>query len=58
MIMIRAIFFDFDGTILSHTTKQVPDSAMYALNQLKKQGILTIVATGRHITEIQEFDFS
>ena len=55
--MIRAIFFDFDGTILSHTTKQVPDSAMYALNQLKKQGILTIVATGRHITEIQEFDF-
>lgn len=55
--MIRAIFFDFDGTILSHTTKLVPDSAIYALNQLQKQGILTIVATGRHITEIEEFDF-
>ena len=48
--MIRAIFFDFDGTILSHTTKLVPDSAIYALKQLQKQGILTIVATGRHIT--------
>lgn len=55
--MIKAIFFDFDGTILSHTTMSVPASAKEALYQLQKQGILTIVATGRHITELEEFDF-
>lgn len=55
--MIKAIFFDFDGTIFSHTTNQVPRSAKKALFQLKEKGILTILATGRHITEIEEFDF-
>ncbi|WP_296241663.1 Cof-type HAD-IIB family hydrolase [uncultured Faecalicoccus sp.] len=55
--MIKAIFFDFDGTILSHSTMRVPASAKKALQALQKQGILVIVATGRHITEIEEFDF-
>lgn len=55
--MIKAVFFDFDGTILSHSTMSVPHSAKKALRSLQKQGILVIVATGRHITEIEEFDF-
>ena len=52
--MIKAIFFDIDGTLLSHKTNQVPASTFKALTMLKDKGIYTFAATGRHITEIQE----
>lgn len=52
--MIKAIFFDIDGTLLSHKTHQVPPSTYQAFQQLKDKGIHTFVATGRHISEIQE----
>lgn len=47
--MIKAIFFDIDGTLLSHKTLSVPDSARRALDALREKGILTFLATGRHI---------
>ena len=37
--MIKAIFFDIDGTLLSHTTRSVPYSTQIALQHLKEKGI-------------------
>lgn len=51
--MIKAAFFDVDGTLLSHATKQVPASARRALEQLRAAGIQCVVATGRHICQFQ-----
>ena len=50
--MIKAIFFDVDATLLSHTTKSVPNSTRQALRQLREKGIKTVIATGRHMTEL------
>lgn len=49
--MIKAAFFDIDGTLMSHRTKQVPRSAREAIRKLQEQGILCLVATGRHICQ-------
>ena len=52
--MIKAIFFDIDGTLFSHTTKSIPSSCDKALKKLKEKGILIFVATGRHKSELKE----
>lgn len=52
--MIKAAFFDIDGTLLSHRTKRVPESARRAIDQLRAQGIRCIVATGRHISQFDD----
>ena len=52
--MIKAIFFDIDGTLLSHSTQSVPESTKLALQLLKEKGIYTFIATGRHISEIRD----
>lgn len=46
--MIKAAFFDIDGTLVSFKTHKVPESTVEALNALHKKGIKTFVATGRH----------
>ena len=45
---IKAIIVDVDGTLLSHTNRQIPESARSALRAAKEQGILLFIATGRH----------
>lgn len=55
--MIRAVFFDFDGTLYSHTAKQVPESTIRAIDALQKQGIYCVLATGRHTSELQALHF-
>ena len=52
--MIKAIFFDIDGTLLSHQSQEVPTSTKLALKQLKEKGIYTFIATGRHISEMKD----
>lgn len=52
--MIKAVFFDIDGTLLSHKTMQVPLSTKEALIKLKEKGIYTFIATGRHISEMRD----
>lgn len=52
--MIKAAFFDVDGTVLSHKTKQVPESAGAAIRKLQERGIRCVVATGRHIGELNK----
>lgn len=45
--MIKAVFFDIDGTLVSFKTHQPPASAMKALWALHKNGIKVFIATGR-----------
>lgn len=45
--MIKAIFFDIDGTLIDHKTKMMPDSTKKALTLLQNNGIKVFVATGR-----------
>lgn len=52
--MIKAAFFDVDGTLLSYRTRQVRPSAKAAIAKLQEQGILCIVATGRHMIQLSE----
>lgn len=47
----RAIFFDIDGTLVSHRTKRVPPSAVAALAELRRRGCKVFVATGRSMPE-------
>lgn len=52
--MIRAAFFDVDGTLFSHTTKRMPPSTRDALEKLRAEGILCVVSTGRMIREMDK----
>lgn len=46
--MIKAVFFDVDGTLVSFKTHKVPESTLKAIEELQSKGIKVIVATGRH----------
>ncbi|MBR2677383.1 MAG: HAD family phosphatase [Solobacterium sp.] len=52
--MIRAVLFDCDGTLLSHKTNRVPNSARTALERLRRNGIKVILCTGRHRSELRD----
>lgn len=52
--MIKVIFFDIDGTLVSHTKKQVTPSAREAIRELRSRGIKCVMCTGRHILETEE----
>lgn len=45
--MIKAAFFDIDGTLVSLKTKVYPPSTKVAIEALRKKGILCFIATGR-----------
>ena len=45
--MIKAIFFDVDGTLVSLRTHTVPQSTQTALARLREKGVKLFVATGR-----------
>ena len=42
--MIRAVFFDIDGTLVSLKTKRCPDSTKAAIRALREKGIRVYVA--------------
>ncbi|MDD8049418.1 MAG: Cof-type HAD-IIB family hydrolase [Thomasclavelia sp.] len=52
--MIKIAFFDIDGTILSHTTNSIPSSTIEAFKLLHEKGILCVMATGRHTSELKD----
>ncbi len=52
--MIKAIFFDIDGTLRDFTETGIRPGTRQALNLARQAGILCFVATGRHLLEIQE----
>lgn len=46
--MVKAIFFDVDGTLVSFQTHQMSKRVLEALHQLREKGIRLFVSTGRH----------
>lgn len=46
--MIKAIFFDIDGTLLNPRTDSIPDSTMDTLHKLRDKDIKLFIATGRN----------
>ena len=54
--MIRAIFLDVDGTLVSFDTHRVPQSAIDALRQVHNSGCKIIIATGRAASDLHEIE--
>lgn len=46
--MIKAIFFDIDGTLVSFRTHRVSPAVIAALGKLREKGIKLFISTGRH----------
>lgn len=49
--MIKAAFFDIDGTLFSHTIHAIPESTRRTVNLLREKGIKVFIATGRSLKE-------
>ena len=49
---VKAVFFDVDGTLISHRSGEMPASAVKTLWALHRKGILLFVCTGRHRSEM------
>lgn len=54
--MIKAVFFDIDGTLVSLRTHRVPHSAIDAITQAKRQGIKIFISTGRPFALIDNIE--
>ncbi|MBE6469113.1 MAG: Cof-type HAD-IIB family hydrolase [Coriobacteriaceae bacterium] len=50
--MIKAAFFDIDGTLTSFKTHTIPESTKRALAALRAAGIATVISTGRNTFEM------
>lgn len=59
--MVKAVFFDIDGTLVSFNTRQIPETTKEVIKKIRKSGIKVFIATGRHFSSINnlgdtEFD--
>lgn len=59
--MVKAVFFDIDGTLVSFKTHEVPQSTVEAIAALRAKGIKVFIASGRQLQSINnlgtlEFD--
>ena len=54
--MIKALFFDIDGTLVSFNTHKIPDSTIQAIEQAKEKGIQVYISTGRPFSLINNID--
>ena len=52
--MVKAAFFDIDGTLFSHTMHRIPESARKAIHLLREKGVKVFLATGRGIEAIKK----
>ncbi len=52
--MIKAIFFDIDGTLISKKRARITAPMIDAFEQLRSKGIYLFIATGRHRLELEE----
>ena len=50
--MVKLVFFDIDGTLLSQRTNRVPATTRVAVAALRRRGVRVVVATGRHPIEL------
>ena len=51
--MIKAIFLDVDGTLISFKTHKVPVSALEALRRAHARGVRLFIATGRAAADLE-----
>ena len=49
---IKVVFFDIDGTLCTEHTGFVPASTRRAVAELRRRGVRTVIATGRHPIEL------
>lgn len=62
MKMIKALFLDIDGTLVSTRTHRIPESTLEALGKAHEKGTLIYIATGRpwilidNLSQLQELD--
>lgn len=54
--MVKAIFFDIDGTLVSFKTHRVSDSTRKSIEMIRNKGIKVFIATGRHFSVISGVD--
>lgn len=52
--MIKAIFFDVDGTLVDPATHRMPQSTVDSLRALRERGTKLFVATGRHMSMMDD----
>ena len=45
--MVKYLFFDIDGTLVSFKTHKIPQSTVDALTQAKANGLKVYISTGR-----------
>lgn len=50
--MIRALFLDVDGTLISFRNHQIPTSTIQALNEAHRRGVRLCIATGRAASDL------
>ena len=58
--MIRAVFFDIDGTLVSFRTHRVPFSLWPVLREMQRNGVKLYIATGRGmdgLAVLQDYPF-
>lgn len=58
--MIKAIFFDIDGTLVSFRTHEISVKSLETLRSLRKNGVKLFIASGRHfrlMDNLGEFSF-
>lgn len=54
--MIKAVFCDIDGTLVSFNTRQIPESTKKSIEKIRSGGIKVFIATGRHFSSITNLD--
>ena len=54
--MIKAIFLDVDGTLISFKTHRVPASALDALREAHARGVQLFIATGRAAADLADLE--
>lgn len=54
--MIKALFFDIDGTLVSFSTHKIPASTIRAISLAKRKGIRIYISTGRPFSLIDNID--
>lgn len=52
--MIKAAFFDIDGTLVGFKTHRVVESTWRAIERMRERGIKVIIASGRSMSEMQD----
>lgn len=56
MNQIKIAFFDIDGTLIDMNKKKISEKMIYTLQQLKENGIIICIATGRSPMALPKFE--